>query len=280
LDDACWQTAPASEFVKFVGNDLVKELYVGATAKVCYDAANLYIGVELMEPAIGELNKRFTQRDDPIWGDDCVEVFIAPDYTAPKRYVHLAVNPINTQTDQQSRGMRGFDQSWNGDWTSAAAIGKDRWVVEMRVPWTDMGVRDIAAVDLMGVSVCRERKAGKPEYSAWAVGGAFHKPSGHVLLTSYERFVERTVLPQWRKERTLIVAAVADNAVSQAHREALRAVLERTDKAIAGHRKALNAEAVEAIIAAVKQAVTETGALKRDVRFSMFMARLREAVAH
>jgi len=278
LDDPCWNRTLVSKFVRIVGPDLDKKLHADAVARICCDSSSLFIAVEFMEPAIKELNKRFTGRDDPIWTDDCVEIFVAPRYWKPRRYFHFVVNPVNTQADQESAGMRGFDMGWNGSWTSAARILEDRWVVEIRIPWSDLGIEDAAKVNLVGCSICRERKAGEFEYSAWDVGGSFHRPSGHVILTSYEKFMAEDLAALWGKEKKGILALLQNGALKPAHRDSFSAIIKRTEDQITLSRKRPNAASANALCESIRTASEEAKALKRDAGFAVFIARLRNTV--
>jgi len=281
LDDPCWGRArKVTRFVKVPFGVAAKPADAGSVAMLCHDKENLYVAVECLEVAISKINKRFTERDDPLWGDDCVEIFIAPDYLDRSRYTQFAVNALGTQTDQKARGMRGFDMGWNGAWKAAARVLKDRWVVEVRIPFADLGVRDPAAVNLMGVAVCRERKAERSENTVWEIGGSFHRADGLVVFTSLKKFVEDDLVPWWRGEKAAIAELLkARDALRPEMRAALEKIVQTTDEVIGRVRNAPSPEAIAATVDSVRDAVRKAGALKRDVRFNVFVARLRKIVA-
>ena len=281
LDDDCWKgPQKIGRFVKVPFGPAPQPADARSVARLCYDDGNLYVAVECLEPAIQEINKRFTRRDDAIWGDDCVEIFIAPDYTDLTRYSHFAVNTLGTQTDQKARGMQGFDMAWNGAWKAAARILKDRWVVEVQIPFADIDVKDVKSINLMGVAVCRERKAGKGENTVWEIGGSFHRPEGLVVFTSLERFIENDLLPLWQSEKAVVLELLkAPDALRPDQREALKGIVKTADEEIARARKAASADTIKAMSRSIQTAVRKAGALKRDARFNLFIARLRKAVA-
>jgi len=277
LNEDCWgSTAQVVRFVKIPGSDLDKKLYADSLARICYDSDFLYISIECFEPTVAALKKMFVERDDPVYTDDCVEVFISPVYSETKRYYHFGVNPVGTQFDQVARGAQGFDTGWNGKWTVGVKILKDRWVAEMRIPFSDLGVKNIDDVNLMGAAVCRERKSNKYENSAWRVGGRFHGTDGQLLFTTYEKYATNELMPIWHKQRNEITEMLKDSAsMKKVHSQTLSDILKRTENAIAQLRKNLNGPNVSAIDKRIKSAAAETNALKRSVKFSLFMTKLR-----
>ena len=105
LDDACWTKAAAAlEFVLYGGKGYAVEQ---TQARVLWDDSALYIGMRCFDSDIGRLKKAVTERDGPVWMDDCIEIFFIPPESpilasAPQaeRYFHLCVNAAGASYDE------------------------------------------------------------------------------------------------------------------------------------------------------------------------------------
>jgi len=203
LTEAEWKKAKKIEFIKMDGKNPLQKTNV----RILYDDKSLYFGIECFEDMINRIKKNFTKRDDPVWGDDCIEIFIAPDYLKRNKYFHFVFNSIGIQFDQKV-DISGANSEWNGKWTVKTKILEDKWVGEVSIPFSDIGVND-GDLNLLGVSVCRERKP-VVENTVWAVGGWFHKPDGHLLFTTYKEYVRKKILPFWKKEKEEILKMVKE----------------------------------------------------------------------
>jgi hypothetical protein len=269
LADACWTSARKVLFRN--GN-------VPTTAALCYDERALYVAVDCPEPKMSQVKDQFVRRDDPVWGDDCVEVFVAPDYANPRFYYHFAVNPRGTMTDAQV-DLR-LNYGWNGSWTAKARRRADRWTVEMRIPFADLGIKAPADVPLIGVAVCRERRAATKEsgteWSMWQIGGGFHAPAGHVLLGTYPAYVQRCIVNPWNSRRDSALKLAA--AVAGPDGAALRALVETRDRDVAACPPQPTADDVNTLLARHQQALDALRAAERQAQFAVALARLHAQV--
>lgn len=170
LDDACWQAASVcGPFLPADGSALDAR----SQAYVCWDAEHLYVAFECfdryLEPALQQMDRvRATVRDHDgnVFGDDCVELFLE---LAGGRWQQFAANSLGVRYE----GRNG-DPSWDCDWQAAAHRGSDRYVVELRVPFTALDLKPAAGLEL-GANFCRERQAVE-EYSTWSgLRGAFNQ---------------------------------------------------------------------------------------------------------
>jgi len=82
--------------------------------------------------------------DDPLWQEDVVEVFLAPE--TPKRYFEIEVNPIGTTFDaviDSPDGVRATmrtDLAWTCDGLFAAVrTTPESFDVVMRIPFASIG---------------------------------------------------------------------------------------------------------------------------------------------
>ena len=87
LDEADWAVAPGVEFV------FPWEEQTGAkqktTAKLLWDETHLYVAYKCEDR---DLTAEHTQRDDPTYKDDCVEIFINPNPARSSMYYGMEMN--------------------------------------------------------------------------------------------------------------------------------------------------------------------------------------------
>lgn len=124
-----------------------------------YDDEALYVAVQVSGPGRGDLKMRVTERDGNVNQDDSVHLFIVPPDAPPLKlepqpgrwYFHLTVNPLGTQRD--AIGYKGKSW-WNGDWTARTSIQEDGWTVEMRIPFSTLGIKGVTQ-KAWGFNLCR-----------------------------------------------------------------------------------------------------------------------------
>jgi hypothetical protein len=269
LDEGCWTTARKALFRN--GN-------VPTTAALCNDEQALYIAVDCSEPTMGQLKSQSPRRDDPVWGDDCIEVFVAPDYLRQGSYYHFAVNPRGTMADGHI-DLR-FDYAWNGSWLAKTRQLADRWTVEMRIPFADLGIKTPEDAPLVGVAICRTRRAAAresgTEWSLWQIGGSFHEPAGHVLLGSYETYVQRSIVGPWgeRRKEALELTAANGNAAGP-ESAVLRGLVQTLDRECAALPPHPTADNVNALVLRYRSLLDALLTAERQARFAGALARLR-----
>ncbi len=168
LSSAVWeQAATFTDFVALTSGDPVE---VQTTVRLLASDDALYIGVICHEPEMDKLMADLTGRDAQLWGDDAVDLMIAP--SGGVFMYHFIVNPNGSLWD----GLHGA-ANFGGDVDLEgieveAARGGDRWSAELRVPFAALGA--IAQPgEVWGFNVGRERKAGRSEISSWAVTDSF-----------------------------------------------------------------------------------------------------------
>lgn len=131
LDEADWRKARrVTGFQTKEGSEPVEETIV----KVLYDEDNWYFGVEAMtEHAWSPLKADAAKRDDAVWKDDAMEIFLMP---PDSDYYHFIINSRGVFYDAKVRSV---------DFDSQAEIKtrilKDRYVIEARVPAEPMGTK-------------------------------------------------------------------------------------------------------------------------------------------
>ena len=121
-----------------------------------------------------------TNRDDPLWEEDVVEVFIDP-FGDLDCYFEFEVNPLNAVLDLIIRRVRGGlrkDFRWNCEGLrTATGLLPYGWVAGLAIPLRSFGDSNLTE---WRINFCRiERPKGRPrELSAWSptFTGTFHLP--------------------------------------------------------------------------------------------------------
>jgi len=226
LADGCWKQAPlVSGFTRYNKPVLMK---VQASLRLGYDARFLYLGVRCDEPMAKRLAPLHAGRDSSnCFRGETIEVFVDPHHSH-SRYYQFAVNLAGSFYDS-----RLADPTWNSASRLKTAVVDDGWVLEMAIPWQDIGVRPEAGA-VVGFNVCRDRYAGGVrEWSNWAQTAAnFHDPVrfAHLVLSADEAVLGR-LEAEFRKgdRRGPIEVYAHGGAAGKAYLAMARAVLARLD---------------------------------------------------
>ncbi len=139
------------------------------------DADNLYIAFDCRERAVKQMRRKFQhaeERDNAIYSDDCVEIFINPFGSDSDGLYHFAVNADGIVYDALSE-----DTGFNSGIRTACKVYDDHWVAEVAIPLADLSMNPGGA-ELWRFNFGRERQGKVPEYSSWGMGsGGFSDPS-------------------------------------------------------------------------------------------------------
>lgn len=145
LDELDWGTAPALELRDIKGRDAPKTV-----AKMLWDDQNLYIAFVCDDTDIWATK---TKRDDFLWEEEVVEIFIDPDGDG-QDYFEFQVNPLNTQIDllipdpvvgvgDAKRNAQWDCKGWLSEVKVKGTINKrddtdEGWTVEMAIPLSEL----------------------------------------------------------------------------------------------------------------------------------------------
>ena len=141
LDDAVWTGASSVSLV----NTMTGVPEPPKTAvKTAWDEENLYIAYVVDDDY---LRSSFTQDDDHLWEQDCVEVMVDPDGDE-KNYFELQVSPANKHFDTRYESRRTPRPYGHIDFNSGLKSGvsvrgtlndeeaDEGYTVELAIPWT------------------------------------------------------------------------------------------------------------------------------------------------
>jgi hypothetical protein len=142
LDEEVWKAAPLAEFFKSRDGSPGE---LETEARLLYDDEFLYFGFSLRDANIWAT---FKKRDEHLWTEEVVEVFIQADPSHPS-YIELEVNPLGTMIDIFLIDIRKPIpyQTWNShrlEWgvqvngTVDGQPGDQGWTCEMALPMEEV----------------------------------------------------------------------------------------------------------------------------------------------
>jgi hypothetical protein len=150
LDDEGWKSAEVGS--KFVGQHSGLAVKNQTGVRLLYDKDNLYISFECSETDADKLRSQKRKRDDKTWTDNEVEIFFDIE-RSEKSFTQFIVNSSGSIYE----GKAG-KSSWNPNWSYKVGIEKDKWVVEIAVPFSSLGKQTPVKGDIWNANFCRVRK--------------------------------------------------------------------------------------------------------------------------
>jgi hypothetical protein len=181
-----WGDVPALPPFRLAENGALAEQQT--VARVCYDAWGLYVRFDCADRDIWGT---FTRRDEPIYDEEVVEVFLSPGSDTPTRYYEFEVSPNGVLLDAlidnptSRRADLGVDFGWDCDglrWHAVRDDAASQWWAALAIPWAAVappGERP-AMWRANFYRIERPRDAA-PEYSCWSPTmtnpADFHKPA-------------------------------------------------------------------------------------------------------
>ncbi len=189
LDEPDWATAQRlGPFENYSGRGRLRH---PTFARIVWDEEALYLAFECDDP---DIHTPYTERDDPLYNSEAVEIFIDADGDKDE-YVELQAAPNDLHFDAAFKGgsRKGFDTSYNHSYETKASLEgtlnddsdqDTRWISEWRIPIA--GLKDIPRPPAVGdrwkinlFRLDRIRRGGKvrgSEATAWSspYSGDFH----------------------------------------------------------------------------------------------------------
>lgn len=162
--------------------------------RLCWDDAALHVRFDCEDrDAWGTYRKR----DDPLYEEEAVEVFLAPGAEDPILYIEIEVSPLGALFDARIHNPTGLRAGMTGDrawdcpglrWAAGSGAERQDWWAELSIPWLGLGMTPDEPPRIWRANFYRiERpRDGEPEFSAWSPTLAsppdFHKPARFGVL--------------------------------------------------------------------------------------------------
>jgi Carbohydrate family 9 binding domain-like len=187
VKDWNWSSVPAlSAFILVDGSSPATQQ---TQVRLVYSSEALYVRFDCADDDIWGT---YTKRDDPLYDEEVVEVFIAAGTEIPSRYFEFEVSPYGVLFDctiYNPSGLPGehfvVDETWNAEgleWYAVASPETQRWWAILVIPWRDMGgFSHVWRANFYRIE--RSRCSGT-ELSCWSATFAegFHVPARFGLL--------------------------------------------------------------------------------------------------
>lgn len=134
----------------------------------------------------------FLKRDDPLWQEEVVEVFLAPGEEDPVYYAEFEVSPLGVVFDARIHNPTSLRKDMTADvawdcpglrWQVGRGPAREDWWAEMAIPWPADERPRLWRANFYRVERPRD---GEVEYSAWSPTltspADFHKPARFGVL--------------------------------------------------------------------------------------------------
>ncbi|MBO4513223.1 MAG: carbohydrate binding family 9 domain-containing protein, partial [Victivallales bacterium] len=175
-EDAAWKNVPWHGDFTLLDRAPQKPAYA-TRFKVAHDNHHLYFLVECPNPPSGAIAPKATARDGAVWKDDCVEIFIDPNYDRD-RFYQFAFNRANAVFDMEyTQGGIIAYLPWNAEkLVSATTENEKGWQLEMALPIVELSLEQDSGK--MGINVARSVPKTTTETSSFApINSSLRQPS-------------------------------------------------------------------------------------------------------
>ncbi len=205
LNDQVWQSAVPVSLKENRSGQTVQDPLLATTVMVCHDDSTLYIAFRCNDPDIWTT---FTERDQHLWEEEAVEVFIDVD-DFPDNYVEIEVSPANVLFDSYITDpnhidvpktarldLKGIRTAVQVEGTLNQRDDKDTvWTVEIALPFEDLitehtnAITDQTEIKINFYRLDSNKGMPRGAYSWSPTEKSFHKPSvfGRLILIPNDR---------------------------------------------------------------------------------------------
>ena len=216
-DDACWHHAVAC--TNFLVVRSVSPAKADTSVRLCYDDECLYLLFECEEPILNvraqrthEFAAKAEQRDGRVHGDNSCVILLDPTGTGREWY-DFAVNALGTIGDARCVPpdyWESRDIAWDSRAEAQGAIDDSRWLVEVAIPFADLGVGSPNAGDVWRACLGRIARS-RLENSSWNPSNrGFHDPTvlGALVFSGPVRGITLDTPPALQLGRNVLSAVI------------------------------------------------------------------------
>jgi hypothetical protein len=151
---------------------------VGAPAKLAtdawmwYDQDCLYIVFICAKKPGKKCKSRYTMRDDKLWEDESVEIFLGAGGTR-ENYYHIVVNSLGTSAESDCG-----EWTWNPDLKIQTSEEDGMWRARIGIPFKALGHTPTPGAE-WHFNLCRNSysEGGAEHQSLFPTGEVFHSPA-------------------------------------------------------------------------------------------------------
>ncbi len=175
LDETAWENSWQGELVELKNGGTPQQ---PTQVMMGRNQTHLYIAFLCQEPEPEKIKRQFThveERDNAIYTDDCVEIFIDPFGGDTRSGYHFAINSAGIIYDALA-GNPGYESSLK----VACRIDKKHWIAEIAIPFADLSITPLGA-ELFRINLGRERYTSGIEYSCLLPGPGGFMDANHFM---------------------------------------------------------------------------------------------------
>jgi hypothetical protein len=180
-----WVDVPA--LPPFICADGKGTAVYSTTTRLCADMQRLYVHFHCED---NDIWGHYTARDQPIYNEEVVELFLAPGADDPTHYYEFEVSPNGVLFDAEiinptsNRADIQVKPEWNCtdiQWTAERCDKENWWTAVLIIPWSSIAPSDQLPTVWRANFYRIERPHGQPhEFSCWSPTHTdpadFHKP--------------------------------------------------------------------------------------------------------
>jgi hypothetical protein len=187
LDESVWHTTPITQFFQMEPNQ-GEPVTEKTEVWIAYDDDALYIAAMLHDSHPDSIAARLTRKDEEqMYGlSDEFDVYLDPYHDHRTGFFFCVTAPGSLRDGVLDNDGR-FDQSWDGVWESKTRITGEGWIVEMKVPFSQVRFKD-EGVHEWGIDIERDIiRKGEQSFLAYPPRGESGFVSRFVHLKGLER---------------------------------------------------------------------------------------------
>ncbi len=134
-DDAAWKDAEKITDFIISTPDFGKQPTKNTEVKIVYNNEAIFVLATMFDD-VKNIRRQLTQRDGNDRQDCDIFTFGLDPYLDKQNGFIFQVTAAGVQGDARQSNANGTDRSWDAVWESAVNIQSDRWVVEMKIPFS------------------------------------------------------------------------------------------------------------------------------------------------
>jgi len=171
LDEEIWRrNAPEKDFVQRTPVENAPALN-DAEVWIAYDDDAIYMGALVRDETPRTIMRNMVRRDAQAQGQfDYFEVMFDPNLDGRTGY-RFRVTAANVQTDRYLYDDAREDAAWDAVWESAVQIVPEGWIIEFRIPLSQMRYESSPDPQTWGINFGRRRIADN-ELTRWVLESA------------------------------------------------------------------------------------------------------------
>ena len=134
-DDAAWKNIDIIKDFIISSPDYGKQPTKQTEVKIAYNNEAVYVLATMFDEA-KNVRRQLTQRDGNDRQDCDIFTLGLDPYLDKQNGFIFQVTAAGVQGDARQSSANGTDRSWDAVWESAVTIQADRWIVEMKIPFS------------------------------------------------------------------------------------------------------------------------------------------------